>query len=140
MSPTGPIIVIDDETKSREKMRIALSAEGFGVLSAPTAARGLLLLRHVRPSLVLVDLCREGGMSGAELVHLGMLEGLLDPYRVVMMIERGERSTSAARWSIEKPIDIDLVRDIARDLCGAPRKVPAKAAPPPLFYPRHSVA
>lgn len=58
MSADHPLLiaVIEDEAPIRRFLRASLSAEGFRVLEAETAANGLRLITQQRPDLVLLDL------------------------------------------------------------------------------------
>lgn len=50
------ILVIDDEAPIRRFLRVALEAEGYGVIEAATARAGLAAAARETPSLVVLDL------------------------------------------------------------------------------------
>jgi two-component system KDP operon response regulator KdpE len=50
------ILVVDDEVPIRRFLRIALEAEGYGVIEADTAREGLAMAARETPALVVLDL------------------------------------------------------------------------------------
>jgi DNA-binding response OmpR family regulator len=50
------ILVVDDEAKLREMMRVYLSQEGFRVVEAPNGREALFVSRHEKPDLIILDL------------------------------------------------------------------------------------
>ena len=53
---TNRILVIDDEPQIRKFMRISLTANGYQVLEAENAAKGIAEARSSRPDLLILDL------------------------------------------------------------------------------------
>lgn len=53
---TSRILVIDDEPQIRKFMRISLTANGYQVLEAENAAKGVAEARSSRPDLMILDL------------------------------------------------------------------------------------
>ncbi len=56
MSVPARILVIDDEAPIRRLLRVALEAEGYGVIEAGTAREGLAMAAREAPALVVLDL------------------------------------------------------------------------------------
>lgn len=56
MSAHARILVIDDEAPIRRFLRVALEAEGYGVLETGTAREGLAMAAREAPALVVLDL------------------------------------------------------------------------------------
>lgn len=56
MSVPARILVIDDEAPIRRFLRVALEAEGYGVIEAGTAREGLAMAAREAPALVVLDL------------------------------------------------------------------------------------
>lgn len=56
MSATFRILVVDDEAPIRRFLRVALEAEGYGVIEAGTAREGLAMAAREAPALVVLDL------------------------------------------------------------------------------------
>jgi two-component system KDP operon response regulator KdpE len=62
VSAPARILVIDDEAPIRRFLRVALEAEGYGVIEAGTAREGLAMAAREAPALVVLDL----GLPDAE--------------------------------------------------------------------------
>lgn len=56
MNVPARILVIDDEAPIRRFLRVALEAEGYGVIEAGTAREGLVMAAREAPGLVVLDL------------------------------------------------------------------------------------
>ncbi len=50
------ILVVDDERKLRELLRVYLEQEGYRVVEAPNGRDALFIARHEKPDLVILDL------------------------------------------------------------------------------------
>lgn len=56
MTVTARILIIDDEAPIRRFLRVALEAEGHGVIEAATAREGLAMAARETPALIVLDL------------------------------------------------------------------------------------
>lgn len=56
MTVTARVLIIDDEAPIRRFLRVALEAEGHGVIEAATAREGLALAARETPGLIVLDL------------------------------------------------------------------------------------
>jgi len=56
VTATARILLIDDEAPIRRFLRVALEAEGYGVIDASTAREGLALAARETPALIVLDL------------------------------------------------------------------------------------
>lgn len=56
MTAPARILIIDDEAPIRRFLRVALEAEGYGVIDAGTAREGLAMTAREAPALVVLDL------------------------------------------------------------------------------------
>jgi two-component system KDP operon response regulator KdpE len=56
VSASARILVVDDEAPIRRFLRVALEAEGYGVIEAATARAGLAMAAREAPALVVLDL------------------------------------------------------------------------------------
>lgn len=56
MSAPARVLVVDDEAPIRRFLRVALEAEGYGVIEAGTAREGLAMAAREAPALVVLDL------------------------------------------------------------------------------------
>ena len=70
MTAPARILIIDDEAPIRRFLRVALEAEGYGVLESGTAREGLAMAARENPALVVLDL----GLPDAD--GLSVLRGL----------------------------------------------------------------
>ncbi len=66
MGKKSTVLVVEDEDPLRELLRMNLRAEGYGVLTAATAERGLALFKSREPDLIVLDVMLPG-MDGFEL-------------------------------------------------------------------------
>ena len=74
------VLVVDDEPQLRRLLRTTLAAEGFRVIEADTARRGLIEAASHKPDLVILDL----GSAGRRGPHRGSRHP-----RVVVAADRG---------------------------------------------------
>jgi DNA-binding NtrC family response regulator len=70
---TAPILVIEDEASVAAFLRSALARRGYDVVSSPTAADGVRLLKNGKFCGVISDVRTPGGMSGTD-VHTWIRE------------------------------------------------------------------
>ncbi|HMD35700.1 MAG TPA: response regulator [Vicinamibacterales bacterium] len=122
----GNILIVEDDTDTREMLASFLAREGFHAVGAEDGLEALHLLRTVRrraprtPCLVLLDLTmpRLGGQEfrRAQLgdptvasVPVAIMSGAID-------IERRAQDLGAVA-SVAKPIDFDVLRDVVRRYC-----------------------
>ena len=65
---TQTILVVDDEDKLRQMIRVYLEQEGYRVVEAPTGQDALYVARHEKPDLIILDLMMPE-MSGYEFMR-----------------------------------------------------------------------
>ena len=123
---SGNILIVEDDTDTREMLASFLASEGFHAVGAEDGLEALHLLRTVRrraprtPCLVLLDLTmpRLGGQEfrRAQLgdptvasVPVAVMSGAID-------LERRAQDLGAVA-TVAKPIDFDLLRDVVRRYC-----------------------
>jgi two-component system chemotaxis response regulator CheY len=56
VSAEHPVLVVDDDEEIREFVDMALSSEGYEVVSAPHGAAALELIQQRSPSMILLDM------------------------------------------------------------------------------------
>ncbi len=61
------ILVVEDDIRTAEMLRLGLSSRGFDSLIAYDAYEALLFIEKQIPDVVLLDLCLPGGMDGLDL-------------------------------------------------------------------------
>ncbi|HEV3139696.1 MAG TPA: response regulator [Vicinamibacterales bacterium] len=126
VDPSGNVLIVEDDSDTREMLAAFLASEGFHAVAAEDGLEALHLLRTVRrraprtPCLVLLDLTmpRLGGQEfrRAQLgdptvasVPVAVMSGAID-------LERRAQDLGAVA-SIPKPIDFDALRDVVRRYC-----------------------
>ena len=103
------ILVVEDDTLSRELLEVTLTDEGYRVASATNGKEGLELARKIKPFAIILDIMMPG-MDGWEVLkHLKDDKHTLNiPVIIASMIEEGE--TSVIWRSVEhlvKPVQKD---------------------------------
>jgi|SRR3954463_8019158 CheY-like chemotaxis protein len=119
VSPSAPVLLVDDDSSVRESLTEVLEAEGHRVIAAENGLRALALLRGgVRPSVVLLDVMMPV-MDGWDfrLQQLRDPELLLIP--VVVVTAAGFSSESIRRQFgavcyLQKPIDVERLLGIVK--------------------------
>jgi CheY-like chemotaxis protein len=118
--PLGSILVVDDDARVREAVRVLLEGEGFAVATAADGAEAIGRLEAGDVSLVLLDLAmpgvdgwqfltrreKEAGLSRAPVVLLSGLPFIPDAPGVADFIR--------------KPIDSRKLIDCVHRFCGKP--------------------
>lgn len=121
MSVPARILVVDDEAPIRRFLRVALEAEGYGVIEAGTAREGLAMAAREAPALVVLDL----GLPDAD--GLSVLRDLRgwSPVPVLILSVRADESDkvealdAGAQDYVVKPFGVKeflaRVRGLLRD-------------------------
>ena len=121
MSVMARILIVDDEAPIRRFLRVALEAEGYGVIEAGTAREGLAMAAREAPALVVLDL----GLPDAD--GLSMLRDLRgwSPVPVLILSVRSDESgkvealDAGAQDYVVKPFGVKellaRVRGLLRD-------------------------
>ncbi|HYL91921.1 MAG TPA: response regulator [Alphaproteobacteria bacterium] len=68
MTPSSPLLLIEDERAVMEFIRVALERHGYSCRTAASAAEGIRLLESNQFSGIISDMRTPGGSSGAD-VH-----------------------------------------------------------------------
>jgi DNA-binding NtrC family response regulator len=106
------IIVIDDEQRQRGILQTILEDEGYEVHAAPSAEKGLELIRTLDPDVVLTDL-KMGGISGLQLLDV-LPDDAIKP-AVIIMTAYGTISSAVEAMKkgafdyLSKPLDKDSI-------------------------------
>ena len=107
----GPLVlVVDDDPRSRQLLRLILGHGGYRVLAAPEAQSAVAMLQVERPVLVLADF-RMPGMSGVEFCRWIRGQPELAAVRFVLLTgmdddeTRTEACAAGADAVITKPFD-----------------------------------
>jgi DNA-binding NtrC family response regulator len=106
------VIVIDDEPRQRNILKTILDDEGYEVHTAPSAEKGLELIKELSPDIILTDL-KMSGLSGLQLLdHLP--EDSIKP-SVILMTAYGTISSAVEAMKkgafdyLSKPLEKDSI-------------------------------
>jgi CheY-like chemotaxis protein len=118
------VLVVDDDRAIREMLRIALEAEGYGVLTFRDGREVLEVLADVdEPAVVLLDLMMPG-VSGWEVcARLESDPALLGQHRVVAMtagLLPGDRCPEPACALLRKPFPLERLYTLLERLFSVP--------------------
>jgi len=106
------VLYIEDNLENRILVRRVLAAEGYEILEAEGAERGLQLAREQAPDLIMIDI-NMPLLDGLTLTSLMKADPNLGHIPVVALtanVMRGDRERTLAAGCdgyIQKPIDVD---------------------------------
>lgn len=106
------VLYIEDNLENRMLVRRVLAAEGYEILEAEGAERGLQMAREQAPDLIMIDI-NMPLLDGLTLTSLMKADPALGHIPVVALtanVMRGDRERTLAAGCdgyIQKPIDID---------------------------------
>jgi two-component system response regulator AtoC len=109
----GCILVVDDERRQRQILKIILEDEGYEVHTTSNGQEALKIINEFRPSIVLTDL-KMPGMNGIELME-SIPDDQIDPVVVVIITAHGTISSAVdaikkgAFDYLTKPLDKDEI-------------------------------
>jgi excisionase family DNA binding protein len=121
----GPVVlIVDDDERVREYVRVNLEMEGYSVREAGSADEGLEVLEEVSPDLVLLDVMMPK-VDGWEMLRRVRERHGIDAIPVVMFsgkIDEGTAGEAAARGAqgfLGKPFDPQQLIEHAKQLLPA---------------------
>jgi CheY-like chemotaxis protein len=116
--PEPSVLIIDDDSGSREALAELLADEGYDVATAEDGAEGLAYLRvgH-RPRVILLDLMMPG-VDGWDFRAEQKRDDELAQIPVIAISAAGKLLD--ADYSLRKPIEIDTLLTLLRDVMSAP--------------------
>jgi CheY-like chemotaxis protein len=111
------VLIIDDDSGSREALAELLVDEGYGVATAEDGADGLAYLRtgH-RPQVILLDLMMPG-IDGWDFRAEQKRDEVLARIPVIAISAAGKLID--ADYSLRKPVKIDALLTLLRDVVGS---------------------
>ena len=122
---TGPLVlIVDDDERVREYVRVNLEMEGYVVREAGSAEEGLAVLEDVSPDLVLLDVMMPE-VDGWEMLRRVQERHGVGAIPVVMFsgkVDEGAAEEAAARGAqgfVGKPFDPQQLIDHAKQLLPA---------------------
>lgn len=114
------VLVVDDDPDVRVLLETYLELEGFDVLTASNGWDALLHLRHIRPSVILLDLMMPV-MDGVEFRRHQQGQPTLRDIPVVCLSARHDAQQTAARLGVAeclaKPFDLETLIVVLRRHC-----------------------
>ena len=111
------VLIIDDESGSREALAELLARKGYTVATAEDGAGALAYLRGgLRPGVILLDLMMPG-TDGWDFRAQQKRDHSLAAIPVIAVSAAGRLVD--ADYSLRKPIDIDALLKLLRDVLGA---------------------
>lgn len=124
--PLGNILIVEDDSATREMLTTALATLGFHTVAAEDGLEALHLLRTVRhrapetPCLVLLDLMMPR-LSGKEFRRAQLGDPIVASVPVAVMssaVDAAERAKAlGAVATVTKPIDFDALVAVVRQYC-----------------------
>jgi DNA-binding response OmpR family regulator len=125
-SPAGNILIVEDDTETREMLASLLALEGFCAIGAEDGLEALHLLRTVRhraphvPCLVLLDL-KMPRLGGREFRRAQLGDPTVASVPVAVMsgatdLEQRAQALGAVA-AVTKPIDVELLLSVVRTYC-----------------------
>ena len=109
----GSILVVDDEPRQRQILKVILEDEGYEVHTASNGQEALKIVNELRPSIVLTDL-KMPGMDGINLME-SIPEDPTRPVLVIIITAHGTISSAVdsikkgAFDYLTKPLDKDAI-------------------------------
>ena len=115
---TQTILVVEDEPQIVGIVQDYLQAAGYRVITASEGQMALILARHERPNLVILDLMPPGGMDGLDVCRHLRQDRVLGQVPIIMLTARVEET--------DKLIGLELGADDYITKPFSPREVVAR--------------
>ncbi|MBX6343276.1 MAG: response regulator [Thermomicrobiaceae bacterium] len=116
MGEAGPVLLVDDDQSIRELVDLALTDEGFRVVTAPHGAAALEILRSCAPAVILLDM-RMPIMDGWQFARA--YRELPGPHAPIVVVtaarEAAERAAQIeADGVLAKPFGLDELVEVVQ--------------------------
>ncbi|MGJ1192475.1 MULTISPECIES: response regulator [Sphingobacterium] len=124
MDKNKTILIIDDDQNNIFALKLALKSRGFQAIGCLSAEDGLVQLRdHIGISLVLMDMMMPeiDGYEATKLIRQSWNASELPIIAVTAQAMTGDREkclSAGANGYISKPIDIELLVQMIREIAG----------------------
>jgi DNA-binding response OmpR family regulator len=86
------LVIVDDNLKLRELLKVTLSFSDYEIHEAQNADEALPLIKAVNPDTVLLDVMMPGEMDGFELCKRIKSDPSLNEIRVIMLSAKGQKT------------------------------------------------
>src|ERR687885_440018 len=117
---TGPVILlVDDDARVRELVRVNLEFEGYQVREAGSAEEGLTAMEDAPPDLILLDVMMPGTDGWEMLRQVQERHGAIPVVMFSGKVEEGalaEATSRGARGFIGKPFDLQQLVDQTKQI------------------------
>lgn len=113
------ILIIEDDADISEILKLAVEMEGYTAHTAANGQEGLLALSKTeKPCLILLDLMMPfmDGWAFAEALEKDPNLNTI-PFVVVTAFAESAINIKKARDIINKPVDLELLRSILKNIC-----------------------
>lgn len=126
MSTNVPVLVVDDDPDSRTLLELALSSEGYPVVSAANGAEALVMARRFHPNLILLDLAMPV-MDGFAFRAAQLQDPELADIPVICVSGRHDANQAArdlkCAGCVSKPFALDEIVTRVTELIGGYRRL-----------------
>ena len=114
------ILVVEDNSETRELTHLQLTMEGFTVVIATDGREGLYMAGAERPDLIITDICMPE-LSGIDMVKQLRAQPELSHVPILVLSALGreemdEAIRAGADRAINKPVLLDALVDEVREL------------------------
>jgi CheY-like chemotaxis protein len=109
------VLIVEDETESRETLRDLLELEGYTVETAPNGRAALEVMATLEPCVVLLDLFMPV-MDGWQVIDRLRTDGRLGKMNVLVMTSAAHRAP-ADLPVFEKPLNLEKLMRIVETVC-----------------------
>lgn len=123
MTPVRPVLVVDDDDSIREFVSVALTDEGYEVLTAEDGAAALETVQRRQPGVILLDM-RMPVMDGWEFARA--YRAFPDPHVPIVVVTAARDAADRAAQIqadgyLAKPFDLDDLLAIVERFVGGVR-------------------
>jgi len=123
-----PVLVVDDDTDTREAMKSVLELHGYSVVTAADGSEALVRLRNgLKPCLILLDLMMPG-MDGFQFVNEKRQDPCISAIPVVIYSGHHDAKSDAARLGAEgyfqKPVEVQSLLNLVETYRARPASTP----------------
>lgn len=130
------ILVIDDDAAIVDLLKMRLVEDGHEVFAAMDASGGVMMAARVKPDVITLDFQMPAGDGGTTHQRIrGNTFTVKIPIIFITGRDPGDlppglRGDPNARF-VQKPIDMDALKAMIKQLLGGPASPPPPSAPPP---------
>jgi DNA-binding response OmpR family regulator len=134
MTHSATILVVDDESGSREALAVLLQDEGYSTLSAANGKEALAIVAQNPPDLILLDVVMDG-IDGYEVAKSIKANPATSNIPIIMVTAHDGRGAhvialdAGAEAFVPKPIDMAVLSLRVRNLLRLAQAMPTHEIP-----------